>query len=355
MCNPVNIPTGGYGGTPKVVYSLARNQAEAGHDVMVLAGRPSDIPGVTDASFAEGRPYVEKKFIADRMVTAYSLRAILRSRRHEFDIVHSHISDEAIPMSLLSKSKVITTLHCPLTLRSFWPFVTTSLSSILPRKTKLITISERALEAYRPFYGDDLLGFIHNGLDISAIPFSPTPETNYEIQMAFLGKLVYEKYPHVAIQIADIIRSWKHDIKLLVMGKLDSPLSAYGQKLVSMIDQRDYVELLPNMPTEDVYRVLAQCHVFLNPAFEIGLIMSQLEALAIGTPVVGFVNGSAREVVSGGVNGYLGSDLDDIAKGCLLAQNLEREKCRKSVSERFSEERMYREYMQLYAYVTEQG
>ena len=61
-----------------MVYSLARKQAENGHDVTVIAGKPSYIPGVEDASFVEGRPYAEKKFIINRILTAYSLRTILK-------------------------------------------------------------------------------------------------------------------------------------------------------------------------------------------------------------------------------------------------------------------------------------
>ena len=348
ISHPVGIPVKGYGGTERVVYSLAKMQAENGHEISIMAGKPSVIPHVRDISFVDGRNYMGRRSVAGRILTAYSLKAILKSRSHEFDIVHNHISAEAIFLSELAKSSILTTLHCPITLRKFWPFVITSVSRLFPRKTKFVTISKRAFQAYLPFYGKDLVTHIHNGIDVSNIPFNSSPKRDQEIQIGFLGKLIRDKRPHIAVQIADIIHRRGYDVKLFIMGKLDFPLSNYAKILLRTVKQRKYVALLPNMDTVDVYRVLGNCDVLLNPAFEIGLIMSQLEAMALGTPVVGFVNGSAEEVVSGGQNGYLGVDLNDLANGCVKALDISRTRCRRFVEENFSEQEMYESYLQVY-------
>lgn len=352
ISNPVSIPVKGYGGTERVVYSLAKKQAENGHDVTVIAGKPSIIPNVKDYSFVEGTYYTERRFIMKRILSAYSMRAFLESRKDNFDIIHNHISEEAIPTSLLSKGPVITTLHCPLTLRKFWPFLITSVSSFLPRKTKFVTISKRAFKAYKPFFGNNLITYIHNGIDVANIPFSSKPQKGHEVQLCFLGKIVYEKQPHLAIKIADIIHEWGYDIMLFIMGKLDLPLSKYAKRLINEAKSRKYVALLPNIKTNEMYSILKNCDVFLVTSFEIGLMIAQLEALATGTPIVGFVNSPAEEVVIEGYNGYLGVNLYDVARKCLVTLDIDRANCRKFVESNFSEQKMYEDYMKIYEKMT---
>jgi glycosyltransferase involved in cell wall biosynthesis len=348
ISNPVSIPTKGYGGTERVVYLLAKIQAENGHDVTVIAGKPSMIPNVKDSSFVEGTYYTERRFIMKRILSMYSIKAFLKSRKDDFDIIHNHISEEAIPASLFSKDRVITTLHCPLTLRKFWPFLTTSISSFLPRKTKFVTISKRAFNAYKPFFGNDLITYIHNGIDVVSIPFNLKPQKSHEIQLCFLGKLVPEKRPHLAIKVADLLYKQGYDIKLFIMGKMDFPLSSYAKQLITMVKSRKYVDLLPNIKTEKIYSILGNCDALLVTSYEIGLITAHLEALATGTPVIGLINSSAEEVVRHGVNGYLCSNLRELAKCSLLARELNRRNCRLVVETNFSEKTMYEKYLSVY-------
>lgn len=348
ISNPVSIPVKGYGGTERVIYSLAKMQAENEHEVTIIAGKPSIIPHVKDASFEKGSHYTERKFVIKRLLTAYALRAMLESRKDTFDIIHNHISEEGIPSSVFSKIPVITTLHCPLTLRKFWPFITTSVSSLLPRKTKLVTISKRAYNAYKPFFGKDLISFIHNGINIEHIPFYPKPKKDYELQLCTIGKIVPEKNLHVAIKVADLLNEKGYDIKLFLMGKLDFPLSNYAKRLIAMVRERKHVSLLPNVSTEKLYNILGSCDAFITVSREIGFLIAQLEALATGTPVIGLFDSPAEEVVKHGLNGYLCRSLEDLAEKSLLARELDRRKCRLIVETNFSEKAMYEKYLNLY-------
>jgi len=352
ISNPVSIPVKGYGGTERVVYSLAKKQAENGHDVTVIAGKPSIIPNVRDLSFIEGTYYTGRRFIVKRFLTMYSIKAFLESRKNNFDIIHNHISEEAIPASLLSRGTVVTTLHCPLTLRKFWPFLTTSVSSFLPKKTKFVTISKRAFKAYKPFFGNDLITYIHNGIEVASIPFNSKPQKDHEIQLCFLGQLVPEKRPHLAIKVADVLHKQKYDVKLFVMGKMDYPLSNYSEKLIVMTKLRSYVKLLPNIKTDEMYRILGNCDALLVLSSEIGLGLAHLEALACGTPLIGLVDGPAEELVKHGTNGYLGNSLKDLVEYSLLARELDRSKCRAIVEKNFSANVMYKKYLDIYNLVS---
>jgi len=49
-----------------------------------------------------------------------------------------------------------------------------------------------------------------------------------------------------------------------------------------------------------------------------------------------------------GQNGYLGSNLDELADRCLSAADLDREECRKFVEKNFDENSVYHNYMKVY-------
>jgi glycosyltransferase involved in cell wall biosynthesis len=350
ITNPVSIPVTGYGGTERVVYTLAKMQAEEGHDVAIIAGAPSIIPKVKDLSFAKGSPYAGRIFIIRRLMNMYSLKAYLESRKYNFDIIHNHISEEAIPASILSNSnsKVITTLHSPLSLRKFWPFITTSTAAILPKKTKLVAISKRAFMAYKPFFGNNLLTYIYHGIDPASIPFNPKPQKNHEVQLCFLGQIAPQKRPHLAIRVAEMLYEKKYDVELFIMGKMDYPLTNYVKKIISMVKIRKYIKILPNIRTEEMYKILGNCDALLAVSAEIGLGLAHLEALATGTPLVGLVDGPAVELIKHGVNGYLGTNLEELAKYSSIAMELDRSKCRSVVEEEFSAKVMNEKYLDLY-------
>jgi glycosyltransferase involved in cell wall biosynthesis len=233
-------------------------------------------------------------------------------------------------------------------LRKFWPFITTSTVAILPKKTKLVAISKRAYKAYKPFFGNNLLTYIYHGIDPANIPFNPKPQKNHEVQLCFLGQIAPEKRPHIAIRVADMLYEKKYDVELFIMGKLDYPFTNYAKKIINMVKVRKYIKIFPNIRTEEMYKILGNCDALLAVSTEIGLGFAHLEALATGTPLVGLVNGPAEELIKHGINGYLGTNLEELAKYSTLAMELDRSKCRFVVEEEFSARAMYEKYLNIY-------
>ena len=135
ISHPVNIPVKGYGGTQRVIHSLIRSQVNDGNEVSLMAGYPSIIEGVEDLSFTSGSPYEGRKSIVARVISGYSLKAMLKSRNKSFDIIHTHTSSfDSNFFSVLSKSTMLTTLHCPMTFRMPSPFIDIALTKLLPKK-----------------------------------------------------------------------------------------------------------------------------------------------------------------------------------------------------------------------------
>jgi glycosyltransferase involved in cell wall biosynthesis len=76
--------------------------------------------------------------------------------------------------------------------------------------------------------------------------------------------------------------------------------------------------------------------------------MVMAEAMAAGTPVIAFDEGSAPEVVERGRSGLLVSDEEEMADAVREVGQLDPDECRASVRERFSPDRVAERYEHVY-------
>ena len=84
-----------------------------------------------------------------------------------------------------------------------------------------------------------------------------------------------------------------------------------------------------------------------------GLVM--VEALACGTPVVAYREGSVPEVLEDGVTGYVVDNLEAAVAAVPQVATLDRRQCRQVFEERFSVRRMASDYLHIYQHlITEQ-
>ena len=77
-----------------------------------------------------------------------------------------------------------------------------------------------------------------------------------------------------------------------------------------------------------------------------GLVM--IEAMSCGTPVIAYRAGSVPEVIDDGVTGFIVNDESDAVAAIKKAGALDRAAVRKRFEERFSAQRMVRDYIKLY-------
>jgi glycosyltransferase involved in cell wall biosynthesis len=73
-----------------------------------------------------------------------------------------------------------------------------------------------------------------------------------------------------------------------------------------------------------------------------------MEALACGTPVIAFASGALPEVVESGRTGFIVQDVDEMTDALRRIGEIDPEECRRVARERFSSDRMARDYMRLY-------
>jgi len=91
----------------------------------------------------------------------------------------------------------------------------------------------------------------------------------------------------------------------------------------------------------------ASCLLLPSLAPETSSLVS-MEALACGTPVIAMRSGTLPDIIEHGKTGFLVNSADEMADAIGLVHHLEPAICRRVAIERFSADRMVREYLRLY-------
>ena len=98
-----------------------------------------------------------------------------------------------------------------------------------------------------------------------------------------------------------------------------------------------------------VGRRSASCAALLMPIVweePFGIVMA--EALACGTPVLGFRRGSVPEVVDEGVTGFISDDADGMVASVARLGAIDRRRCREAAEARFSDASIVHNYEAVY-------
>lgn len=324
------VPPKLYGGTERVISWLTEALVELGHDVTLFASGDSKTKG----KLVSGWPRALRLEGAVRDPNALHI-AMLESvaqRSHEFDMLHFHL--DYYPFSLFSRlsTPFVTTLHGRLDLPEHRPvfeaFPTAPIVSI--------SQSQRRLLPTAPW-----VGTVHHGLPSDLLHrVDCTPS-----YLAFLGRISPEKGVPSAIQVAR-----RCGIPLKIAAKVDRADEDYFNDEIRPLLEGPGVEFIGEIGD-------AEKPAFLSGAIALlalidwpepfGLVM--IEAMACGTPIVAFGQGAAPEIIEDGVNGFIVGDADGATEAVGRLAALSRDGIRRRFEERFTAQRMARDYVQIYA------
>ena len=162
--------------------------------------------------------------------------------------------------------------------------------------------------------------------------------------LAFLGRISPEKRPDRAIQIAR-----RAGLKLRIAAKVDKYDEAYFAEQIQPMLGGD-VEFIGEINDSTKADFLSGAVGVLCPIDwpePFGLVM--IEALACGTPVIGFNLGSVPEVIEHGVTGFVVNDVDEAVAAVKRLPELSRSRVRAEFDRRFTARRMAEDYVQLYS------
>ena len=162
--------------------------------------------------------------------------------------------------------------------------------------------------------------------------------------LVFLGRISPEKRVDRAIDIAR-----RAGRRLRIAAKVDEVDEAYFEERVAPLFEDPRVEFVGEINDAEKSEFLGEAGALLFPIDwpePFGLVM--IEAMACGTPVIAYPNGSAPEVIDEGRTGYLVRSPQEAAEAVERALRLDRAQCRRAFEQRFDVTRMAIDYMDLY-------
>jgi len=325
------VPPRLYGGTERIVAHLADALVELGHHVTLFASADArtqaELVPVRDQAIRLD-PYPLKSDVAAHLL----MLAQLRERARQFDIIHFHIDLLHFPFFEHLAERTVTTLHGRLDFKDL-PDAYRRWDSY-----PLVSISDRQRE---PMPDAHWIGTVHHGIPVSQFPFAPQARGGY---LAFLGRISPEKRPDRAIRIAR-----RAGVPLRIAAKVDKVDAAWHEEVVAPLLDAPGVEYIGEIDDASKAAFLGDAKALLFPIDwpePFGLVM--IEAMACGTPVIGWNCGSVPEILQEGVTGMIVRSEDEAVEAVHRIDDLDRRQVRSACELRYSSVAMARRYLELY-------
>lgn len=320
------VPPPCYGGTEEIIDGLATGLLAAGHDVRLFT--TGDSTSRVDRSYVF--PRSERTRMGETIPELYHALAAYEAFGDR-EIIHDHTTAGLFAGPRQGKARIVTTNHSP-----FTDELVTIYEAVQDR-VAVVAISEDQASRSQDL---DIARVIHHGLDPDAYVFRAEPGG----YLLFLGRMSPDKGVHVAARVARASGR-----SLLIAAKMQEPLEHqyFEDEVRPLLD--DDIVFMGEADREAKKELLANADALINPIRwpePFGLVM--IEALASGTPVVAFSEGSVPEIVTDCVNGFVCHDEPEMIEALTRLAEIDRRSCRRSFEERFSVQRMVEEHIDLY-------
>lgn len=316
------VPPTKYGGTELIASLLTEELVRRGHHVTLFATGDSKTHATLrsvypKALYRAGVPWTNSSW------PLLHVQACME-RANEFDIIHNHFHYFGLTMGASVKTPVITTYH--------GDFETAEKDAgkkaILIQNKRMPFVSISKDQRTHTTVGLNFVRTVYNAIDISQFAFSTTPG-NY---LTWLGRITPKKGLEEAIQAARAF-----GMKLLIAAKIDVVDAEYYKQTIKPLLSKKYAEYIGEIGLRDKAKLLKNAYALVNPIKwnePFGLVM--VEAQATGTPVVGYPNGAAPELVLEGKTGFLRKDVSGLVSALQLVPALDRRACRRNVENHFT-------------------
>ncbi|WP_442590249.1 glycosyltransferase family 4 protein [Pedobacter sp. AW31-3R] len=317
-----------YGGIERMIGMLIKGYHRQGHAVSLFAHEDS----VTEAKL------YAYKGKTSRRKTDFLRNAWLINKSiifGNYDIVHSFGRlAYLLPQLPLRQPKLMSYQRSP-TLAQIRKAVKLARAHTLSF-TGCSNYITRQIQPFAPAYT------IYNGFPLETYTCSHTLEP--DAPLVFLGRIERIKGTHTAIRVA--IESRR---KLIIAGNVPEGCAGYFDTEIApfLNEQIRYAGAVDDAAKNELLGKAAALLMPIEWDEPFGIVMA--EALACGTPVVGFSRGAVPEVVKHGLNGFLCTSVYDMVEAVKRISQIDREWVRRDAEERFSSAVIVKAYLDLYA------
>jgi len=326
MLAPISwrVPPRHYGPWERVVSLLTEGLVERGLDVTLFATADSltsaRLDGICPRPLAEDESLDPKVWESLHIANAFEKAA-------SFDLIHNHYDFLPLSYGGLVSTPLVTTIH---------GFSSNRIRPAYRRydgRTSYVSISDADRDPDLHY-----VATVYHGIDLAEFTLIEKPGPG----LVFLGRIHPDKGVAEAVAVASaaglplVIAGIVHD-RAYFEREIAPHLDGERVRYVGSLGPRDRDELLGSS--------LALLHL-VHFAEPFGL--SMIEAMACGTPVIGFRRGSVPEVIDDGVTGFVVDDIAGAIDAVRRAAALDRSKVRARVAERFSRDRMVDDYLRVY-------
>lgn len=308
-CDPeIPVPPGLYGGIERIVDTLVNTYVKEGHDVTLCANPDSKVP-----CSLVGWKGVKSQNAIDTIKNTLTLTSLVY--KEQFDILHS--------FSRLAYMTAVMPFNIP-KIMSYQREPSLSMISKAKKLSKKGSIRFTGCSDYITNKIKTIAeaNTIYNFIPIEKYDF--TERVADDAPLVFLGRVEDIKGTHIAIDVAK-----KTNKRLIIAGNVpDSKRNYFEEKIKpKLTEQIVYIGPVNDQQKNELLGKALALLVPIQWNEPFGIVMA--EAMACGTPVLGFPYGAVPEIVQDEVNGFICANAEEMAEKISLISTIERKKLEK--------------------------
>jgi glycosyltransferase involved in cell wall biosynthesis len=252
------------------------------------------------------------------------------AQKGTFDLIHSHMNVMTGFFSKIEKdTPTLISIHSPIE-----DWMKPILLKHRDEKYISFSLAQRKQMPELNWYAN-----IYHGVDVDLFTYESTPED----YVLFLGRITKDKGAHIAIAACKTA-----DIPLRIAGR-SYGAEGYWHEMIEPHINGSTIRYFGEVSLEAKIPLIQKAKAVVFPTLwqePFGYVL--IEAMACGTPVVAFPNGSIPEIVKDGITGFLVQDEQEMAEALRKIDTIDRQQVRNRAEQFFSLKKMISHYDSVY-------